>query len=226
MERAAGGSLSAIFDDAATAPMAGPTTTGDNNMAQTQTDPVGAAVLESALVAFRSNKGWADKAIVQLPDDKLHVALDPNTNCIAVIMKHVAGNLLSRWTDFLTTDGEKPWRNRDDEFVDSFAHRPELLAYWEQGWNRLFETLASLMPSDLAKTVLIRGESHSVPLALHRSLAHCGYHVGQIILIARVLAEDKWQTITIPRGKSASFNQKVWGKGHYQAATSEPPPQQ
>lgn len=185
-------------------------------------DVVGTAVIRSATAAFRSNKGWADKAVAQLPDEKLHVALDPNTNSVAVIMKHVAGNLLSRWTDFLTSDGEKPWRNRDDEFVDSFADRRELLDYWEQGWGRLFATLDALMPEDLGKTVAIRGEPHSVPLAVHRSLSHCGYHVGQIILIARVLAGDNWQTITIPRGASATFNQKVWGKGHYQPTPGDP----
>jgi hypothetical protein len=185
-------------------------------MLQPESDQIGKSVIESAAVAFRSNKGWADKAIGQLSDEKLHVALDPNTNCIAVIMKHVAGNLSSRWTDFLTSDGEKPWRNRDDEFVDSFANRKELLEHWESGWQRLFETLGSLRPSDVGKTVLIRGEPHSVPLAIHRSLAHCGYHVGQIVMIARILAGDNWQTITIPRGGSSSFNQKVWGKGHYQ----------
>src|SRR5262250_2171644 len=108
---------------------------------QSRKKEIGQTFVETALAAFRSNKGGADKAIVQLPDDKLHVALDPNTNCIAVIMKHVAGNLLSRWTDFLTTDGEKPWRNRDDEFVDTLTARSELLAYWEKGWNCLFATL-------------------------------------------------------------------------------------
>jgi hypothetical protein len=174
------------------------------------------ALIDAALIAFRSNKGWADKAVAQLSTDQLHVALDSNTNCIAVIMKHVAGNLLSRWTDFLTTDGEKPWRNRDDEFVDTFTGRDELLAYWESGWQRLFDTLACLTPDDLGRTVLIRGEPHSVPLAIQRSLAHCGYHVGQIILIARILAGDNWTTITIPRGASTRFNQRVWGKGHYQ----------
>jgi hypothetical protein len=183
---------------------------------------LGKAVLDSALTSFRSNKGWADKAIAQLSDDKLHIALDPNTNCIAVIMKHVAGNLLSRWTDFLTTDGEKPWRNRDDEFVDTFTARDSLLAYWESGWQLLVDSLASLSAEDLGKTVTIRGEPHSVPLAIQRSLAHCGYHVGQIVLIARILAGDQWTTITIPRGASASYNQRVWGKGHYQSAPPEP----
>src|SRR5262245_51229863 len=186
-----------------------------------ESNDVAKALIDGALAAFRSNKGWADKAIAQLPDDKLHVALDANTNSIAVIMKHVAGNLLSRWTDFLTTDGEKPWRDRDDESVDTFATRCELIEYWNSGWQRLFDSLAGLSPSDLARSVTIRGEPHSVPLAIERSLAHCAYHVGQIILIARILAGDQWTTITIPRGASADFNQKVWGKGHYQTPQQE-----
>jgi hypothetical protein len=171
-------------------------------------------VISSAVAAFRNNKSWADKAVAQLPDEKLHVALDPNTNNVAVIMTHVAGNLLSRWTDFLATDGEKPWRNRDDEFVDSFASREKVVEYWEKGWNCLFTQLGNLKADDLSKTVTIRGEPHSVPLAIHRSLAHCGYHVGQIIMIARILSGNEWDTITIPRGGSAAYNEKVWGKGH------------
>ncbi len=176
----------------------------------------GQLIIDGALAAFRSNKGWADKAIAQTSDEKLRIALDANTNSIAVIMKHVAGNLLSRWTDFLTIDGEKPWRNRDDEFMDSFATRDELLAYWESGWQRLFETLESLTAEDVLKTVTIRGEPHSVPLAISRSLAHCAYHIGQIIMIARILVGDQWTTITIPRGGSGQFNTNVWGAGHYQ----------
>jgi hypothetical protein len=182
-----------------------------------ETFDAGQALIDGALAAFRSNKGWADQAIAQLPNDRLHVALDPATNCIAVIMKHVAGNLLSRWTDFLASDGEKPWRDRDDEFVDSLGTREELTAYWESGWQRLFDSLAGLRPDDLGRTVTIRGEPHSVPLAIQRSLAHGAYHVGQIILIARILAGDHWTTITIPRGASGSFNREVWGKGHYRA---------
>jgi hypothetical protein len=178
---------------------------------------IGKALIDGAMTAFKSNKGWADKAIIQLPDDRLHVALDPNTNSIAVIMKHVAGNLLSRWTDFLTADGEKPWRNRDGEFMDTFSNRNELISYWDSGWQRVLGSLQTLSVDDLEKTVTIRGEPHSVPLAIQRSLAHAGYHVGQIVLIARILAGDHWTTITIPRGASASFNQQVWGKGHYQA---------
>src|SRR3954469_20234879 len=120
--------------------------------AQVESNDLEKTLIDGALAAFRSNKVWADKAVAQLPDDKLHVALDPNTNCIAVIMKHVAGNLLSRWTDFLTTDGEKPWRNRDDEFVDTLTTRGELIAYWESGWQRLFDSLVGLTADDLGKT--------------------------------------------------------------------------
>lgn len=181
-------------------------------MNASQTNGIAQAVLDSAVSAFRSTKDLADKAICQLPDEKLHQALDPNANSIAVIMKHVAGNLVSRWTDFLTTDGEKPGRNRDDEFVDTFSSRQDVVAYWERGWNCLFETLTALSPGDLTKTVTIRGEPHSVPLAIHRSLSHCGYHVGQIVQIARILAGDNWSTITIPRGGSAKFNASMWGK--------------
>src|SRR5438270_13609557 len=164
------------------------------------------------MTAFKSNKGWADKAIAQLPDDKLHIALDANTNSIAVIMRHVAGNLLSRWTDFLTTDGEKPWRDRDAEFVDAAVSRADLLELWERGWACLRATVTSLTPEDLGKTVLIRGEPHSVPLALARSLGHTCYHVGQIVQVARVHAGEKWNTLTIPRGGSGSFNQAHWGQ--------------
>src|SRR5271166_5553588 len=157
----------------------------------------------SAIVnAFEANKRLADRAVEQVPDDKLRVALDENTNSISVIMKHVAGNLASRWTDFLTTDGEKPWRNRDDEFVDSFGSRAELPDFWERGWACLLTTLRSLKSEDLAKIVMIRGEPHSVPLALERSLGHTCYHVGQIVQVARIHTGEHWKTLTIHRGGS------------------------
>ncbi|MGH7140267.1 MAG: DUF1572 family protein [Pirellulales bacterium] len=168
--------------------------------------------LAAAVNAFEANKRLADRAVEQAPDDKLHVALDPNTNSIAVIMKHVAGNLASRWTDFLTTDGEKPWRNRDDEFVDSFGGRTEVLEAWERGWACLFNTLKGLKPEDLETTVLIRGEPHSVPLAIERSLGHACYHIGQIVQVARIHAGDHWNTLTIPKGGSEQFNQANWGQ--------------
>src|SRR4051794_10339698 len=171
-----------------------------------------AEFMSATINAFEANKRLADRAVGQLPDDKLHVALDGNTNSIAVIMKHVAGNLTSRWTDFLTTDGEKPWCNRDDEFVDSFRSRAELLEAWEEGWACLLTALKGLKRGDLEKTVLIRGEPHSVPLALERSLGHTCYHVGQIVQVARIHAGEKWNTLTIPRGGSEQFNQAHWGQ--------------
>lgn len=182
---------------------------------------LGSMFLEATMTSFRSNKGFADKAIVQVRDDKLHMSLDPNTNSIAVIMKHVAGNLLSRWSDFLTTDGEKPWRNRDEEFIDSFKSRDEVISYWELGWQRLFDSLGSLTTEDLSRSIMIRGEVHTVPLAIQRSLAHTCYHVGQIMLVARLLAGDQWNTITIPRGASATFNQQVWGAEDYRKRGAE-----
>ena len=168
--------------------------------------------LSAIINAFEANKQLADRAAAQVSDDKLHVALDANTNSIAVIMKHVAGNLTSRWTDFLTTDGEKPWRNRDDEFVDSFGSRAELLDCWELGWAVLLGTLRSLTAEDVGKTVTIRGEPHSVPLALARSLGHTCYHVGQIVQVARIHAGNNWTTLTIPRGGSQQYNQTNWGQ--------------
>lgn len=168
--------------------------------------------LTATISTFQSNKRLADRAIEQVPDDKLHLSLDEHTNSIAVIMKHVAGNLISRWTDFLTTDGEKPWRNRDTEFVDTLRDRTELLVYWDRGWACVHDTLKQLNEDDLASTVVIRGESHSVPLAVQRSLGHTCYHVGQIVQVARIHAGDAWNTLTIPRGGSEEYNRTHWGK--------------
>lgn len=171
-----------------------------------------ADVFVAAIVnAFEANKRLADRAIEQVPGDKLHVALDANTNSIALIMKHVAGNLTSRWTDFLTSDGEKPDRNRDDEFLDTFSSREEILNCWERGWSCLLTTLSALRPEDCGKTVMIRGEPHPVPLALARSLGHTCYHIGQIVQVARIHAGENWKTLTIPRGGSEQFNQANWG---------------
>ncbi|MEX2287209.1 MAG: DUF1572 family protein [Planctomycetaceae bacterium] len=167
-------------------------------------------VLDELVQLFRDHKQFAEKAVVQVSDEDLHKALHPETNSIAVIMKHIAGNLVSRFTDFLTTDGEKPDRNRDHEFVDDFRSRHELLDYWERGWDCLFSALAGLTPADLEQTVTIRGEPHSVVKALDRSIAHLAYHVGQIVLIARIHAGENWNVMTIPRGGSDEFNRKTW----------------
>ncbi len=179
------------------------------------TTPGSLAWRDAAVAGFCYHKNIADRAVAQISDEALRCAIDPNVNSIAVIMKHVAGNLQSRWTDFLTTDGEKPWRNRDDEFVDTFDSRDALLAAWEAGWAAVFGALEALTEADLERTVAIRGEPHSVALATERSLAHTCYHVGQIVLLARHLAGDRWKTLTIPRGGSAAHNQNVWGAGEY-----------
>ncbi len=169
--------------------------------------------LAAIINTFEANKRLAERAVTQVADDRLHVALDEHTNSIAVIMKHVAGNLISRWSEFLTTDGEKPWRNRDEEFVDTFGSRAELMKYWEQGWFCLFTTLHGLTPADLTQTVTIRGEPHPVPLAIARSLGHTCYHVGQMVHVARIQSGATWQTLTIPRGQGQSeqFNRTELG---------------
>jgi len=168
------------------------------------------AFLESAIAEYKAQKDFAERAIVQLDDEKLHQPLDENTNSVAIIMKHMAGNMLSRWTDFLTTDGEKQWRNRDSEFVDDFHSRDDLMASWQRGWDCLFSTLNALTVGDLTRAVRIRGELHNVIEAIHRGLDHYGYHVGQIVLVARVLAKDNWMTLTIPRGGSEEYNRWAW----------------
>ena len=170
-------------------------------------------LIRATLVTLAKNKEWADKAIVQVSDENLHKSLTSETNSIVVIMKHVAGNLRSRWTEFLTTDGEKEGRNRDDEFVDDYKSREQLMEDWNAGWSCCQTSLSSLSEEDLQKSVSIRGEPLSVPLAIQRSLGHTTYHVGQIILIARVLCgSGSWQTITIPRGKSKEYNKSGWGQ--------------
>jgi len=165
--------------------------------------------LEDALSLFRFSKSLAERAMAQVTDEQLFVTLDPDANSIAIIVKHMAGNMRSRWTDFLTTDGEKPDRNRDREFIDPPATRAELLAVWEDGWNCLFAAIEPLTDADLARTVTIRGESHSVLQAINRQLGHLSYHVGQIVLLAKHFAGDHWQSLSVPRNRSAEFNRKV-----------------
>jgi len=165
--------------------------------------------LEYCTTEFRKMKGLADRAVAVLSDEQLRLALDPESNSVAVIMQHLAGNLRSRWSDFLTTDGEKPDRHRDQEFMEAQSGRKELLARWEEGWQILFSTLASLKPEDLGRTVLIRSEPHTVPQAILRQVAHYGYHVGQIVLLAKHHAGDRWQPLSIPRGQSDRFNAEM-----------------
>jgi hypothetical protein len=165
--------------------------------------------LDDSRAVFTQYKRLAEKAMDQATDEQLFVALDPEMNSIALIVKHLAGNMRSRWTDFLTTDGEKPGRNRDTEFVNPPSSRPELMALWEDGWARVFAALEPLAEADLARTVAIRGEPHSVMQAINRQIAHYACHCGQIVFLAKHLQHDTWKSLSIPRGQSAAFNQKA-----------------
>ena len=165
--------------------------------------------LEESLTVFRMYKKYAEGAMAQLSEEQLFVALDPESNSVALIVKHMTGNMRSRWTDFLTTDGEKPDRNRDTEFVDPPATRAALLETWENGWNLVFSAVEPLTDADLSRTVTIRGETHSVMQAINRQIAHYAQHVGQIVFLAKHLAGPKWTSLSIPRNRSAEFNHKV-----------------
>ena len=165
--------------------------------------------LEDSLTLLRYYKNLAERAMDQVTDEQLFAVLDEEANSIAIIVKHMAGNMRSRWTDFLTTDGEKPDRDRDSEFVDPPATRQALLDGWEDGWTRLFRALEPLSEADLGRTVTMRGEAHSVMQAVNRQLAHYAHHVGQIVMLAKHFAQDRWQSLSIPRNQSAEFNQRV-----------------
>ena len=161
--------------------------------------------LADSLDVFRNYKKLAEKAMAQITDEQLGTALDPEMNSIAIIVKHMAGNMRSRWTDFLNSDGEKPGRNRDSEFVDAPATREALLAIWEEGWQSLFNALEPLGEEDLRQTVTIRGEAHSVMQAINRQIAHYAYHCGQIVLLAKHFKSEGWESLSIPRGRSGAF---------------------
>jgi hypothetical protein len=163
--------------------------------------------LDSIRLEYRRYKALAEGAIAQLSDGELSVVGPAGGNSIATICWHVSGNLRSRFTDFLTTDGEKPWRNRDEEFEARTVTRGQLTEKWEQGWAVLLDSLAALTDAQLEQTVVIRGQSLTVHDALHRSLAHTSYHVGQIVYIAKAFRGTEWTSLSIPPGRSASYNQ-------------------
>ena len=171
-------------------------------------DQIGQFLISDVRREFANQRKLAERAIAQLDAGDLFQTLDDDANSVAVLMKHVGGNLRSRWTDFLTTDGEKPDRNRDSEFVSESDTAESVAAVWANGWAVLDATLAALQPESLTKEVRIRGEVVPVIQALNRSLAHTAQHVGQIILLARHQRGAEWQTLSIPRGKSADFMPK------------------
>ena len=167
--------------------------------------------IEDSLALLRYYKKLGERAMEQVTDPQLFALLDDEANSIAIIVKHMAGNMRSRWTDFLTTDGEKPTRDRDGEFIDPPTTRAALLKEWEIGWACMFQALQPLTEADLSRTVTIRGEAHSVMQAINRQLAHYPHHVGQIVLLAKHFAGERWQSLSVPRNQSEEFNRRVAG---------------
>src|SRR6266851_5640505 len=168
--------------------------------------------LRDSLSLFRYYKKLTERAMEQVTDEQLFAVLDGEMNCIAIIVKHLVGNMRSRWTDFLVSDGEKLDRRRDTEFENPPATRAELMKLWEEGWNLVFTALEPLSDADIQRTVMIRGEAHSVMQAINRQIAHYAYHCGQIVFLAKHLQADQWKSLTVPRGKSEEFNQRVAAK--------------
>ena len=166
--------------------------------------------LEEARRQFRGYKRLGEGAMDQLKDEELFLILDPEANSVAIIVKHLAGNMRSRFTDFLTTDGEKPDRHRDQEFeLSSEITRADVLRWWESGWACVFSAMEALRPEDVQRTVAIRGEPHTVLQAINRQLAHYAYHVGQIVLLAKHFRSSDWKSLSVPRGQSEAINRKM-----------------
>ncbi|MGC2237560.1 MAG: DinB family protein [Pyrinomonadaceae bacterium] len=162
--------------------------------------------LSDAIASFRNYKNLAEKALAQISDEEFLVSIDAEANSIAVIVKHIAGNLRSRWTDFLTSDGEKADRNRDTEFELMDETREGLMQFWESGWQTLFSAIEPLTVEDFGRFITIRGEPHTICEALNRQMTHYAYHVGQIVLLAKHFRSAGWKTLSVPRGHSAEFN--------------------
>jgi hypothetical protein len=162
--------------------------------------------LKSIKQQFEYYKILGEKAIEQLEEEQLFIALNEDSNSIATIVKHISGNMLSRWTDFLTSDGEKEWRNRDAEFENDINSKTELLVIWNKGWSCLFDAINPLKQEDLSKIIYIRNEGHTIAEAINRQLAHYPYHIGQIVFLAKLLKKTEWDSLSIPKNKSANYN--------------------
>lgn len=168
--------------------------------------------LGSTCQLFRYYRELGDKAFAQIGDDHIRWQPSPESNSVAIVVKHLSGNMLSRFTDFLTADGEKPWRDRDAEFENDYATKTEMLAAWNAGWECFFAAVESLTEADLDKVVYIRNQGHSVLEALQRQLGHYSYHIGQIVYLCRLLAGESWQTLSIAKGASQTFNQEKFAQ--------------
>ncbi|WP_439152167.1 DUF1572 family protein [Winogradskyella sp.] len=175
--------------------------------------------LNSVLKQFTYHKSLGDKTIAQLKFDDLQKETVADANSISIIVKHLAGNMLSRWTNFLTEDGEKEWRNRDEEFVDSFTSKQDLLNSWQKGWQCLFIAIEQLSVSELEQIIFIRNQGHTVTEAINRQMMHYAYHVGQIVYIGKLIKDKEWESLSIPKGQSKDYNNekfsKTKGKRHF-----------
>ena len=168
--------------------------------------------LESAKKEFGYYKLLGEKTFSQLTDEQLFIEANSESNSIATIVKHLRGNMLSRWTDFLTTDGEKEWRKRDEEFENDISTREELLQQWQEGWSCLFKALDSISDDDLSRVIYIRNQGHTIVEAINRQLSHYPYHVGQIIFIGKMLSDKNWNSLSIPKGGSKEYNRDKFSK--------------
>jgi hypothetical protein len=168
--------------------------------------------LSSSIKQFEYYKSLGDKTFVQLTEDDIHTTFKEHTNSISIIVKHLVGNMLSRWTNFLTEDGEKEWRHRDTEFEDTFTSKNELITSWNKGWDCLFEALSPLKIEDLERIIYIRNQGHSITEAINRQLAHYAYHVGQIVFLGTLIKGKHWTSLSIPKGNSTNYNQEKFSK--------------
>jgi hypothetical protein len=188
------------------------------------TPDLASSYLDEVRRQFQGHKRLAEGALAQLEDPELFVALDAEANSVAVILKHMAGNMRSRFTDFLTTDGEKPDRHRDQEFeISAGTTRADLMRGWEEGWSRVWAAVDALQAEDLMRTVTIRGQPHSVLQALNRQVAHYAYHVGQIVFLAKHFRSSDWRSLSVPRGQSTEFNQRMEAERKIRMKGTPPP---
>lgn len=168
--------------------------------------------LENIIKLFEYYKALGELTFAQIEDEELHLEPSTNVNSIPIIVKHLWGNMLSRWTNFLTEDGEKDWRKRDEEFESTLRTRAEMMERWEEGWSCVLGALRELTPKDLDTTIYIRNEGHQVADAIQRQLAHYSYHVGQIVLLGKMIKSEEWQSLSIPKGQSDAFNKEKFSK--------------
>lgn len=168
--------------------------------------------LTSIIKQFQYLKSLGDKTIDRLSFTDLQKEIVKDSNSIAIISKHIAGNMLSRWTNFLTEDGEKEWRHRDQEFIDAFTSKQDIITYWDKGWDCLFEAIKPLKENDLDKIIYIRNEGHTVTEAINRQLSHYSYHVGQIVFLGKLIQENRWESLSIPKGASKHYNKEKFNQ--------------